>query len=97
MDYLDGFINLDKVDKNLLFKGEKGKYLSISIIPCPGNEYSTHMITQKLSKQDYEFNRALKSTPNYDKTKLVNPVIIGNLNSFTTQTPLTEKEKADVF
>lgn len=97
MDYLDGLINVDKVNKDLLFKGEKGKYLAISIMPCPGNEYSSHMIVQKLSKQDYEFNKALKLTPNYDKSQLINPVIIGNLNSFSTQSPLTEKEKSDVF
>jgi hypothetical protein len=97
MDYLDGLINTDKVDKSLLFKGEKGKYLAISIMPCPGNEFSTHMIVQKLSKKDYEFNKALKSTPDYDKSKLIRPVIIGNLNAFTTEQPLTAKEQADVF
>jgi hypothetical protein len=97
MDYLDGLINVEKVDKSLLYKGEKGKYLSISIVPCPNNEYSSHMILQKLSKQDFEFNKALKSVPNYDKSQLIQPVIIGNLNSFTTERPLSKQEQDDVF
>ena len=97
MDYLDGLINVDKINKDLLFKGEKGKYLAISIMPCPGNEFSSHMIVQKHSKKDYEWNKALKLTANYDKTQLINAAIIGNLNLFSTQAPLTEKEKEDVF
>jgi hypothetical protein len=49
MNYLDGLINTDKVDRSLMFKGEKGKYLAVSIIPCPNNPYSSHIMVQKLS------------------------------------------------
>jgi hypothetical protein len=94
MDYLDGSINFDLIDGSLLFKGSKGTYLNIQIVCCPDNKFNSHMILQKLSKDDIDFNNKLKENQGYNKADLIKPKVIGNLNIFSTESPLTLAEQA---
>jgi hypothetical protein len=94
MDYLDGSINFDLIDGSLLFKGSKGTYLNLQIVRCPGNKFNSHMILQKLSKDDIDFNIKLKENQGYNKADLIKPKVIGNLNIFSTESPLTLAEQA---
>ena len=43
-------VNVDKIDKDALFKGEKGTYLNLTIVPTPTNQYDDYMITQYRGK-----------------------------------------------
>jgi len=43
---ITGKINVLKINKEKLFKGEKGTYLDIVIIETPNSEYGDYMIKQ---------------------------------------------------
>tara|TARA_R100001440_G_scaffold65301_1_gene86123 strand:- start:181 stop:465 length:285 start_codon:yes stop_codon:yes gene_type:complete len=43
-------INVEKIDKQHLYQGEKGKYLTLTIVPTPTNEWNDYMVTQYLGK-----------------------------------------------
>ena len=47
-------INVNNIDKKRLFKGEKGVYLNIILIPTPNSEYGDYMIKEELSKEQRE-------------------------------------------
>ena len=47
-----GKIDVNKIDKDKLFKGEKGTYLDIVIIETPNSEYSDYMIKQSTKKDE---------------------------------------------
>lgn len=47
-------INVSKIDKNRLYKGEKGSYLSIAIIPTPDSKYGDYMIVEEITKEERE-------------------------------------------
>lgn len=47
-------IDVTKIDKSKLIKGEKGTYLNLAIIETPNSEYNTHMIVQSISKEERE-------------------------------------------
>lgn len=49
-----GKIDVTKIDKNRLFKGEKGTYLDIVLIPTPENQYGDYMIVQSVTKEEKE-------------------------------------------
>jgi len=50
-----GKIDVSKIDKDRLFRGAKGTYLDIVLIPTPDSQYGdTHMIKQDVSKDDRE-------------------------------------------
>ena len=49
---ITGKINLSKVDKEKLFKGEKGIYLDVILWETPNSEYGDYMIKQGVSKED---------------------------------------------
>ena len=52
---ITGKINLSKIDKDKLFKGEKGIYLDIAMFDIPDNEYGDDfIIVQSLSKEERE-------------------------------------------
>ena len=42
------------IDKNRLFKGEKGTYLDAILIETPNSEFSDYMIKQSVSKEERE-------------------------------------------
>jgi len=46
-------IDVTKIEKERLYKGKKGKYLDIVLIPTPNAKYDqTHMIVQSVSKSE---------------------------------------------
>lgn len=53
MNTLVGKIDVKKIDKDRLYKGEKGTYLDIVLIPTPDNKFGdTHMIVQSVSEEE---------------------------------------------
>lgn len=89
-------INCSEIDKDLLFKGEKGTYLSGYIVETPGNEFNDFMIVQGLSKADKKFNEDLKKTSGYDKKDLKQGKILGNIKILEMASELTDEEKYDL-
>lgn len=47
-------IDVTRIDKNRLFKGEKGTYLDAVLIETPNSEYADYMIKQSVSKEERE-------------------------------------------
>ena len=48
-------IDVTKINKDKLFKGEKGTYLNCVLIETPNNQYgNSHMIVQDTSKEERE-------------------------------------------
>lgn len=46
-------IDVNKIDKAKLFKGEKGTYLDVVLIETPDNQYgSDYMVVQSVSKEE---------------------------------------------
>ena len=43
-------VNVDKIDKNALYKGEKGTYLTLTIVPTPSNQWNDYLVSQYLGK-----------------------------------------------
>ena len=51
---ITGKIDVMKINKDRLYKGKKGTYLSIVLIPTPNSEYGDYMIKENVSKEDRE-------------------------------------------
>lgn len=51
---ITGKIDVTKIDKDRLFKGEKGTYLDIVLIETPKSEYGDYMIVQSVTKEERE-------------------------------------------
>lgn len=50
-----GKIDVGKIDKERLFRGTKGTYLDIVLIPTPDSQFGdSHVIKQDVSKEDRE-------------------------------------------
>lgn len=45
-------IDVTKIQKERLYKGSKGTYLDIALIPTPNSEYGDFMIVQSVSKEE---------------------------------------------
>ena len=45
-------INVTLIEKARLFKGEKGTYLDLVLIPTPNNQYGDYMIKQSVKKEE---------------------------------------------
>lgn len=45
-------IDVTKIDKSRLYKGQKGTYLDVVLIPTPQSEYGDFMIVQQVSKDE---------------------------------------------
>lgn len=46
-------LDVTKIDKTKLFKGEKGTYLDVVLIETPNNEYgNSHMAVQGVTKEE---------------------------------------------
>ena len=45
-------INVNKIEKHRLYKGEKGTYLNVVLIETPDSEYSDFMIVQEIPKEE---------------------------------------------
>ena len=49
-----GSINVNKIDKEKLFKGKKGNYLDIVLIPTPDSKYDQDYVIMQQTKKDEE-------------------------------------------
>lgn len=45
-------LDVTKIDKTKLFRGQKGVYLDIVLIETPNSEYGDYMIVQQTSKEE---------------------------------------------
>lgn len=45
-------IDYDKIDTSRLFKGAKGRYLSLVLIETPGGQYGDYMVKQDTTKEE---------------------------------------------
>lgn len=54
MNVITGKIDVTKIDKNKLFKGAKGTYLDIVLIPTPDGKYGDFMVVQSVTKEERE-------------------------------------------
>ena len=45
-------IDVTKIDKSRLYKGQKGTYLDVLLIPTPQSEYADFMVVQHVSKEE---------------------------------------------
>ena len=51
---ITGQINVEKINKERLYKGGKGTYLNFKLIPTPNSEYGDYMIVESTTKEEYE-------------------------------------------
>ena len=63
-------INVSKIDKSKLFKGEKGTYLDVVLIETPTSEYGDFVICQDLGQ---EARQAGKKGPILGNAKKIVP------------------------
>lgn len=77
-------INVDKINKDKLYKGEKGTYLNAVLIPTPNSQYGDYMVVESISKEEREAGGK--------------GVILGNGKKFgsPTDTPTGENKKGDL-
>jgi hypothetical protein len=47
-------IDVTKIDKSKLYKGEKGTYLNAALIPTPESQYGDFMIVEDVTKEERE-------------------------------------------
>jgi hypothetical protein len=76
-------IDVKKIDKDKLFKGEKGVYLNAVLIETPNSEHSDYMIVEETTKEEREAGN--KGT------------ILGNAKILVKQNQeLSEEDKSDL-
>lgn len=52
MKPIKGSINVSNINKDKLFKGKKGLYLDIVLVPTPNGKYHNFMIVQDTEKDE---------------------------------------------
>ena len=52
-------IDVTKIDKARLFKGEKGTYLDVVLIETPNGQYGDYMIKQSVTKEEREARKEM--------------------------------------
>jgi len=76
-------IDVTKIDKSKLYKGQKGTYLSCVLIDTPESDYGDYMVVQETTKEEREAG--------------IKGAILGNGKILTKKTQeLTEEEKDDL-
>ena len=75
-------INVNSIDKERLYKGEKGTYLNCVFIETPGSEYSDYMIVQEVSKDERQAGQK--------------GAIIGNAKILAKKVPSGEGNASDI-
>ena len=76
-------IDVTKITKDKLFKGEKGTYLNAVLIETPNSEYSDYMIVEDTTKE--ERDNDVKGT------------ILGNAKNIERKAPeLTDGDKSNL-
>lgn len=87
MEVINCKIDVTKITKEKLYKGEKGTYLNVTLVPTPNSEYGDFMIVEDTTKQERETG-----------TK---GVILGNAKKFmrgeggNKQQPAEKEEESD--
>ena len=73
-------IDVSKIDKSKLYKGEKGVYLNVVLIETPNSEYSDFMVVQETTREEREAG--------------IKGGILGNAKILVREEkPLTEEDK----
>jgi len=54
---ITGYIDVTKIDKTRLYKGEKGTYLNFKLIATPNAKYGDYMIVEATTKEEWESGR----------------------------------------
>lgn len=52
MDLITAKIDVLKITKSKLYKGEKGTYLSVTLVPTPNSQHSDYMIVEETTKEE---------------------------------------------
>lgn len=52
MKIINAKINVNNIDRDKLYKGKKGLYLNVVLIPTPNSQYSDYMIKQQTTKDE---------------------------------------------
>jgi len=45
-------INVNNIDKSAIYKGEKGNYITLTIVPTPKNPYNDYMVKQYIKDKE---------------------------------------------
>jgi len=45
-------INVNNIDKSAIYKGEKGNYITLTIVPTPNNPYNDYMVKQYIKDKE---------------------------------------------
>jgi len=69
-------IDVTKITKERLFKGQKGTYLNCVLIPTPNSKYGDYMIKENVSKEE--------------RDKGVDGAILGNAKEYKPNNNLPE-------
>ncbi len=74
-------INVKKINKDRLYKGEKGVYLDVVLVPTPNSEFADYMIVESVTKEEREkdvkgniLGNAKELTPSNETTPWVQDV-----------------------
>ena len=52
MEIINLKIDVTKITKSRLFKGEKGTYLNCSVIPSPSSKYNDYVVIEDTTKEE---------------------------------------------
>ena len=52
MDLITAKIDVLKITKSKLYKGEKGTYLNVTLVPTPNSQHSDYMIVEETTKEE---------------------------------------------
>ena len=71
-------IDVTKIDRNKLFKGKKGTYLNLALIPTPGSQFGNdYMVVQNLDKEEREAGQRGEILGNAKLSKNIQPQTAG--------------------
>lgn len=54
MEVINCKVDVTKITKDKLFKGEKGTYLNFTLIPTPNSQYGDFMLVEDTTKEERE-------------------------------------------
>lgn len=54
MEVINCKVDVTKITKDKLFKGEKGTYLNFTLVPTPNGQYGDFMLVEDTTKEERE-------------------------------------------
>lgn len=54
MEVINCKVDVTKITKDKLFKGEKGTYLNFTLVPTPNSQYGDFMLVEDTTKEERE-------------------------------------------